>query len=133
MSLNQKDLVLIRSMPYPQVMFELNKEGKQVACAKQPNIERAIINVTKYFFEKHADRMLRTIKALQKGLKLGMQMPVYIRPLGEDEKKLVAELLDLLVNDERKEERATYSKEASEMEIAQGRMMIFLDKLYTGL
>ena len=133
MSLSQKDLVLIRSMPYPHVQTELDDKGKIIASKEQPHVERAIINVTKYFFEKHPERLGRTIKAIQKGIKMGMQLPIYIKPLDENGNKLVLELLDLLVNDDRQEEREKYYKEATELEKAQGRMMIFLDKLYTGI
>ena len=121
MSLNQRDLTIIRSLPYTVV----TKESKHY----QKLLEKDIVNFALYLQAPHSDTY-RLLKALKKALALWMKLPPYIHKPTEDESKMVTELLDLQLNPERKEEWEKYAKEATEQEKANGVLLIFLDKLY---
>ena len=56
MSLNTKELQLIRSLPYPN--------------SEQKNIDGAVMKFAVYLQESKREESLRLIKALQKGIKL---------------------------------------------------------------
>jgi len=109
--LNTRDIQIIRSMPQSK---DINKD---------------IINFAIYLQDRNSN-VERTMKAIKKGIKLGMKLPIYIHKPTKEESDMVSEVLDLQLNPERKEEWEKYTKEATEQEKANVTLLIFLDKLY---
>jgi len=58
-----------------------------------------------------------------------MFLPVYIRSLSEEEKKMVEEGMDIMMNQDRIKEKEEYMKNASADEKNNLRYLFFLDRL----
>lgn len=114
MWLKQKDLIIIRSFPIPQ---------------DEADIQRCIHDFISSVYLKHEQTFARVAKAIRLARKMGMSLPVYLKPLTEEGKALAAELLDLYTNQDRKAELVKYEKDTPEEQKAGGRLILFLDRV----
>lgn len=113
MSLKNSDLMIVRSFPYPNSTEKVQAAiNKFVEVIYRPNVD-----------------MIRVMRAIKKAQKLWMFLPVYIRSLSEEEKKMVEEGMDIMMNQDRIKEKEEYMKNASADEKNNLRYLFFLDRL----
>lgn len=114
MSIKQKDLIIIRSFPWPQ---------------DEADIPRCINLFINSVYIQHTDTYARVAKAIRVARELQMQLPPYLTPLTEEGKQMAAELLDLQVNKDRAKEWEEYEKQLDDAGKDGVRLILFLDRV----
>lgn len=113
MSLNNRDIQIIRSLPY---------------VYSETKLQDAINKFVKLMYSPSVD-MIRVMKSIRRAQEVGMTLPIYIRELTEEETVMAEEAMSLMMDKDRIKEKKEFMEKASEDEKLNIRYLFFLDRL----